>query len=163
MAWKRPEKPPYAPRKAFIGMDLTKTYPRSPREKLGGVVMLARTTDKARASQAGTTGEYHFGCPMDVHVLTFLGSDPGAFSKKVAELRDDAKIEAWAREQLTGKSADEIERFNADFAEDAPEPGSDGEKFMISERTRLGRADLSKWFDLLDLDEGRPVPQPSAA
>ena len=42
-------------------MDLTKTYPRSPKAKLAGVVMLARTTDKARANNAGTAGPYHFG------------------------------------------------------------------------------------------------------
>lgn len=144
-------------------MDLTKTYPRSPREKLAGLVMLARTTDKARAANAGTVGEYHFGCGMDQHVLAFLGSDPKTFAKKVAELRDDARIEAWAGEQLIVKSPDEIEYFNSDFAQDGPEPGSDGEKFFIGERTRLGRNDITAWFDLLDLDEGRPVPQHSIA
>jgi hypothetical protein len=144
-------------------MDLTKTYPRSPRAKLAGVAMLARTIDKARAHNAGTPGEYHFGCGMDKHVLGFLGSDPETFAKKVAELRDEATIEAWAREQLKGKSSAEIEHFNADFAQDGPAPGSDGERFLIGERTRLGRGDITTWFDLLDLDEGRLVPQPSAA
>jgi hypothetical protein len=142
-------------------MDLTKTYPRSPRAKLAGVVMLARTTDKARAHNVGTVGEYHFGCGMDKHVLGFLGSDPETFAKKVGELREDANIEAWAREQLKGRSQAEIEAFNADFAQDGPATGSDGEKFLISERTRLGRNDITRWFDLLDLDENRPVPQPS--
>jgi hypothetical protein len=121
-------------------MDLTKTYPRSPRATLAGVVMLARTTDKARAHNAGTPGEYHFGCGMDKHVLSFLGSDPKTFAKKVGELREDAKIEAWAREQLKSQSPADIERFNADFAQDGPAPGSDGEKFLISERTQIGRA-----------------------
>jgi hypothetical protein len=144
-------------------MDLTKTYPRSPRAKLAGVVMLARTTDKARANNAGTPGPYHFGCGMDKHVLAFLGSDPETFAKKVAQALDDATIEAWAREQLKGKSPSEIEHFNADFAQDGPTPGSDSEKFLIGERTRLGRNDITRWFDLLDLDEGRPVPQPSVA
>lgn len=144
-------------------MDLTKTYPRSPRAKLAGVVMLARTSDKARAYNAGTAGEYHFGCGMDKHVLAFLGSDPETFAKKVAQAPDDATIETWAREQLKSKSSSDIDSFNADFAQDGPEPGSDGEKFLISERTRLGRADITTWFDLLDLDEKRPVPQHSIA
>jgi hypothetical protein len=144
-------------------MDLTKTYPRSPRAKLAGVVMLARTLDKARASNAGTPGEYHFGCGMDKHVLAFLGSDPATFAKTVAQAPDDATIEVWAREKLAGSSPDAIEQFNAEFAHDSPEPGSDGEKFLIGERTRLGRGDITTWFDLLDLDEGRQVPQPSIA
>jgi hypothetical protein len=144
-------------------MDLTKTYPRSPRAKLAGVVMLARTTDKARASNAGTPGEYHFGCGMDKHVLAFLGSDPETFAKKVAQAPGDATIEAWALEKLAGSSPDAIEQFNAEFAQDSPEPGSDSEKFLISERTRLGRSDVTTWFDLLDLDEGRLVPESSVA
>src|SRR5271166_4057962 len=144
-------------------MDLTKTYPRSPRAKLAGVVMLARTTDKTRAHNAGTAGEYHFGCGMDKHVLAFLGSDPETFAKKVAQAPDDTTIETWAREKLKSKSSSAIDSFNADFAQDGPEPGSEGEKFLISERTRLGRADITKWFDLLDLDEKRPVPQHSIA
>jgi hypothetical protein len=140
-------------------MDLTKTYPRSPRAKLAGVVMLSRTLDKARASNAGTPGEYHFGCGMDKHVLAFLGSDPESFAKRVAQAPDDATIESWARGQLKDTSPDAIEGFNAEFAQDAPAPGSDSEKFLISERTRLGRNDVTTWFDLLDLDEGRPIPQ----
>jgi hypothetical protein len=144
-------------------MDLTKTYPRSPNAKLAGVVMLARTTDKARAHNADTPGPYHFGCGMDRHVLSFLGSEPDAFAKTVADLRDDAKIEAWARQRLADKKPTEIETFNAEFAQDTPEPGGDGEKFFRSEQERLGRNDVQTWFEILDLDEGRPVPHRTAA
>lgn len=140
-------------------MDLTKTYPRSPKATLAGVVMLARTTDKARAHNAGTPGEYHFGCGMDKHVLSFLGTDPETYAKTVARLSDDASVEAWAREQLKNKSPAEINAFNADFAQDGPTPGSDSEKFFRSEQQRLGRDDIAAWFELLDLDEGREVPR----
>jgi len=40
--------------------DLTKEYPRSPRETLAGYLIAARTLDKCRAVLAGTAGEYHF-------------------------------------------------------------------------------------------------------
>ena len=144
-------------------MDLTKTYPRSPREKLAGLVMLARTADKARAHNAGTPGPYDYGCGMDRHVLGFVGSNPDEFAKQVAALRDDAKIETWVRERLQGKTDADIEAFNADFAHDGPDAGSAGEDFFRSEQRRLGRPDITSWFELLDLDEGRPVPQRSAA
>jgi hypothetical protein len=140
-------------------MDLTKTYPRSPKAKFADVVMLARTTDKARASNAGTAGPYHFGCAMDRHVLSFVGSDPESFAKTVAALGDDEYIESWARKLLASKTPAEIETFNAEFAQDGPEPGSEGEKFFNAERERLGRDDVASWFDVLDLDEGRDVPQ----
>ncbi len=139
-------------------MDLTKTFPRSPGVKFAGLVMLGRTTDKARAHNAGTPGPYHFGCGMDKHVLGFLGTDPEAFAKLVAAHPDDAAIEAWADERIKGKSAAEIGTFNAEFALDGPEPDSDSEKFFKSEQERLSRKDVSTWFELLDVDENRPVP-----
>ena len=39
-------------------MNLTKEYPRSPYEKVGGYVMLGRTIDKARAKLENALGEY---------------------------------------------------------------------------------------------------------
>ena len=161
-----PERPQMALRragKAQKDVDLSKTYPRSPRAKLAGLVMLARTADKARANNGGTPGVYHFGCGMDRHVLGFLGTEPEAFAKTVAQLSTDDRIATWALERLKGKSAADVDRFNAEFAQDAPAPGSDGELFFRGERERLGRADIATWFDLLDADEGREVPHPVAA
>jgi len=144
-------------------MDLTKTFPRSPKAKLAGLVMLARTTDKARAHNADTPGPYHYGCGMDTHVLGFVGSDPASFADTVARLGDDAAIEGWAQERLRGKNQSEIASFNADFAEDGPASGSDAERFFHSERQRLHRGDIKTWFELLDVDEGRDVPVRTAA
>ena len=43
-----------------LARDLSKTPPRSPRERLGGFVIAARMLDKARADLAGTQGEYNY-------------------------------------------------------------------------------------------------------
>ena len=40
--------------------DLTKEPPRSPRDMLGGFVILARCLDKCRAFLLGINGEYNF-------------------------------------------------------------------------------------------------------
>jgi Domain of unknown function (DUF5069) len=49
-----------------IGIDLRNSDPRSPLDVLGGVKLLARIIDKARASVAGTNGRYIFyDCPLD--------------------------------------------------------------------------------------------------
>ena len=50
----------------LLAPDLTKNFPRSPRETLAGYVIAARAVDKCRAVLAGTAGEYHSGCPVDV-------------------------------------------------------------------------------------------------
>src|SRR5437879_13867219 len=52
--------------------DLTKEYPRSSRELLGGYVHLARMIDKARARGAGGNGAYIYRRPLDKTLLSFL-------------------------------------------------------------------------------------------
>jgi len=41
-------------------LDLTKQFPRSPRDTLAGYIYAARLTDKCRAVVAGTNGGYHY-------------------------------------------------------------------------------------------------------
>ena len=43
-----------------IAKDLTKEAPRSPRIRLGGYAIIARTIDKGHAHLAGTTGDYRY-------------------------------------------------------------------------------------------------------
>src|SRR5476649_653595 len=137
-------------------MDLTKTVPRSVKDlSLGGIVMLARTTDKARASAAGTVGEYHYNCGMDQKVLAFVGVDHEEFAK-LASANDDAKLRALLRERfLKTKTPAEITSFNADYLKLSPDKGSDSEKYFLDLRAKVApdRTDVTTWPDLLDLDE----------
>ncbi len=146
-------------------MDLTKSYPRSVRDRLAGVVMLARTTDKAKAKANGNVGEYHYNCPMDQAVLGLLGIDHEAFLDKVKHAKNDGEIEAYVKEFVAKKDPAEIAKFNADFLNHAPEKGSDGEKYFLELRNEVApdRTDVTTWADVLDLDEKRPVPHRVAA
>ena len=142
-------------------MDLTTTHPRSPKERLAGLDSLARTIDKAKAHNAGTLGDYDYDCPHDKPLFEFLGTDGATFARKVGELETDAAIVDWlSRESLSKKTPADFDRFNAERERWHPDPGSHSEHFFHSERERLGRPDLETWFDLLDVDEGRPVPEP---
>jgi len=147
-------------------MDLTKTYPRSVRERFAGIVQIGRTTDKARAYKAGTIGEYHFNCGMDRAVFEFLGiKDHEAFADRAAST-DDASFERWLSDTyVSKKSKADIDRWNREWLEHRPEPGSDGEKYFIQLRDQIapGRKDVRSWPDLLDLDEHRDVPERAAA
>ena len=53
-------------------MDLTQSFPRSPKMKMSGLVMVPRMIDKARAYNAEALGEYIFPCPLDKIILKFL-------------------------------------------------------------------------------------------
>jgi len=142
-------------------MDLTKTFPRSAKAKFAGLNMLGRTTDKARAFNAGTLGEYHYNCGMDQKAFALLGIDHETYAKKVAELKDDAAIERWVKDAfLKAKTEAEIDAYNKTIEELHPEAGSEGEKYFLELRDTVapGRTDVTTWPDLLDLDEHRQVP-----
>ncbi|MGH7709561.1 MAG: DUF5069 domain-containing protein [Vulcanimicrobiaceae bacterium] len=146
-------------------MDLTKSYPRSVHEKIAGVVMIARTADKAKAEANGNVGEYHYNCPMDKAVFGFLGIDHEKFLEKVRTAKGDAEIEAYVREFTAKKPPAELEAWNKQFASYKPEPGSEGEKYFFELRSEVApdRTDVTAWPDLLDLDEKRAVPKRLAA
>jgi hypothetical protein len=142
-------------------MDLTKQYPRSPNELMAGLVSLARTTDKARAFNAGTLGEYRYDCPLDKEVFEFLGIDHDEFAKQAGKLVD-VQLEEWVRSTFaSNKSPAEIAKFNAEFLADAPAPSSESEKRFLAARERINpsRTDVVTWPALLDLEEGR-LPSP---
>jgi hypothetical protein len=143
-------------------MDLTKSYPRSVRAKFAGVVQLGRTTDKAHALLTGTLGDYHYNCGMDKALFEFLGIDAVEYVQKVAELKDDTKIEAFARTEFTSKKSQaELDAWSEKWLATGPAPGSDSETFFLGLRSQVApsRTDVTSWPDLLDLDEKREVPQ----
>lgn len=146
-------------------MNLTRSYPRSVHEPLAGIVQLARTLDKARAYNEGTLGEYHYNCPMDQALFNFLGTDHVEFARRAAEL-SDPEVERWVHEMfLSKKTSTQIREWNDSWPKHGPDKGSESEKFFLELRDRLAptRIDVTAWADLLDLDEGRTVPNRRAA
>jgi hypothetical protein len=146
-------------------MNLTIEKPRSPKDKLVGLLSLKRVIDKAKAYNEGQLGEYDYDCPHDKPVFEFLGTNGAEFARKVKELGSDDAIAAWVQSEfLSKKSAEEIEKYNAQRLHWHPEPGSPGAQYFEGLREQLapGRKDVVTWFDLLDLDEGRPVPTPTS-
>jgi Domain of unknown function (DUF5069) len=90
-----------------LAKDLTKNYPRSPRETLAGYVIAAPTLDKCRATLAGTAGEYHFDCPLDNFFFAFSGISAEDFKKFVATGASDEEVANWIEE--TAKKRQRIE------------------------------------------------------
>jgi hypothetical protein len=142
-------------------MDLTVDKPRSAKDKLVGLVSLKRVIDKAKAYNEGHLGEYDYDCPHDKPLLEFLGTDGKTFAAKVKELQTDDAIVGWLRPMLAKKTPAEIEAFNTDRMRWHPDPASHSSEYFDNLRESIapGRSDIVTWFDLLDLDEGRPVPR----
>jgi len=142
-------------------MDLTITVPRSAKDKLVGLVSLKRVIDKAKAHNESTLGDYDYDCPHDKPLFEFLGTNGEEFARKVKELVTDEAIGAWVQSAfLSKKTPAEIEAFNAARMHWHPEPGSPSEGYFNGLRQQVApnRPEIVTWFDLLDLDEKRPVP-----
>ena len=76
-------------------LNLARTPARSPREKLGGLLMLARTIDKMRAElPGGDLGQYQIK-GFSTRLLEGLDITPDALREIVAQAEDDDAIVAW--------------------------------------------------------------------
>ena len=140
-------------------MDLTKSSPRSVGETMLGIVQLARATDKAKALAHGTIGEYKYDCPMDHSLFEYLDMDSKAFLELVNNAKSDYEIEAYAKRFVARKDPRNIEAFNKKFLSAVPTGESLTHFEELRSKIAPSRTDVVSWSDLLDLEEGRTVPQ----
>jgi len=137
-------------------LDLTKEFPRSPREKLGKFIIAGRTLDKCRATINGTAGEYHFNCPLDETFFEFANIDAEEFKEK-AKTANDEEMAKFINEK-TNKSDDEIIQWNNKYRYmKIDQMDLDSQKFLeeyIDEVVPKGKI-VYYWFDVYDIEEGR--------
>ena len=79
-------------------MDLSKAFPRSPKQEMAGLVHLPRIIDKGRAYKENKLADYIFPCPLDKIILNFLKVDTEVFANMTRD-KKDAEINDWAKEQ----------------------------------------------------------------
>ena len=88
-------------------IDLTKAPPRSPREELGGLCMLPRMIDIARAKlPGGEIGQYQIGRGMSGLVLRHLEMEADEFVELVRNADSDEELAA----QLNGRRTERENR-----------------------------------------------------
>jgi hypothetical protein len=140
-------------------MDLSRTYPRSPKMKMSGLVQLARMVDKARALRKNKISDYIYPCPLDKIILNFLCIDPDVFAIKAVDCGDD-EISAWSQEILKDKNATEIDFINGQILERRPD-SEDQLKYFREIRNKINpsREDINTCVDLMDLEEGQLPPK----
>ena len=144
---------------ARASYDFTKpgNAPRSQREQLGGLHILPRGIDKMRAHITGTLGEY---------TLSHLGIEPFGvtreqFEHAVRENDTDEGVLEWLYRHGRRPTDAEVEAFNHEQAAAGLNNPKQRESFL-RERERLGFGhwtDITTFFDLNDLDDGREVPR----
>jgi len=134
--------------------DLTKEPPRSPRIRLGGYVILARTTDKCRAFLAGNIGEYHFDCPLDNMLFGFKGVTGADFKAKVESGATDADLAAWIDSNGIPKTPAEIKEWSDGMEATNPYNNPERREWFAEQTKALG-LDPAKTtlFDWLEADD----------
>ena len=142
----------------LLAKDLTKDYPRSPRETLAGYVIASRMLDKCRAVLAGTAGEYHFDCPLDNQFLGFTGIASDEFKAFVATGVTDAEVAAWIEQHSKIKERPEIVAWTNKLRATRPcDMPIELQQFLEDYIPKVvpKNRPVYVWFDVYDLEEGR--------
>ncbi len=136
-------------------MDLTRQPPRRPSNlAVAGIVGAARMTDKARAYNNETLGEYIYGenSGLDQRVLTFLGISANTYADAAGE-HDDIALGNWVLE-TSEKTTAEIAEFND--TELSQLPDTDAHKQRLKDRLARyapGRTDITTVLQSMELDD----------
>ncbi len=135
--------------------DLSRQPPRSARVRLGGLVILPRMLDKGRAELAGTNGDYHYACPMDMRLVSFLGLDAAALKEQLASGKGDGEILAWILCNRKNQHTDSTMAEWSAFQERRVPTDPETREFFnsIHSKSAPQREDIATWFDLLDVDD----------
>ena len=142
----------------LLAKDLTRDFPRSPREMLAGYVIAARAVDKCRAVLAKSGGEYHSGCPVDAIFLDFAEIPYDKFRKFVATGATDAEIADWIKKNAKRRPRIEIIRWNNELRAkrmcDLPDKLQEYMEDYIPKFVPRNRP-VYVFFDVYDLEEQR--------
>ena len=136
---------------------------RSPRDQIGGIVLLGRILDKIRlnAREGSLPPGYHLGLipgsrTFDDRVCRFLNVDFDALSARTLQGGTDEEILEWCFENGRKPDAEQIEVWNTFMLKrgwrDSASAG------LVKQRAEAGldhREDLVTFFDMMDVEEGR--------
>jgi hypothetical protein len=140
-------------------MDLTQLIPRSPKNKLVGIVMIPRMLDKARAYNSKSLGEYIYPCPLDKIILNFLGIDHEELASQAQKLTDK-EIELWVNKKLSNKSINDKENINKKILERKPNTKESINRFnLIRDKINPSLKNLTTWVELIELEERQITPK----
>ena len=136
-------------------MDLSKVFPRSPKQKMAGLVHLGRMIDKARAYKEKKLADYIYPCPLDNIILNFLCIEADTFANITVEKKEE-EISNWVKGLIKSKTPNDLVLINKIILEKKPD-SEDRLQYYNKTRDNIdpSRSDITTWVDLMDLEEGR--------
>ena len=140
-------------------MDLTQFIPRSPKNKLAGIVMIPRMLDKARAYKSESLGDYIYPCPLDQIILDFLDIDHEKIAYQAQKLTDK-EIELWINEILSNRSLSDKENVNKKLLGRKPNTKESIKRFnLIRDKINPSIKNVTTWVELIELEERQITPK----
>jgi len=136
-----------------------KKYPRSPQEKVGGMVYFGRMLDKIRLMESGELpGDLHanLGGGFDAACADFLAVDYKKLRERVLAGLDDEPTLAWCRETGRNPDADQTETWNVFMC--GRGRNDDLSEILARRKKESGfetRDEIRTMFQYIDADEGR--------
>jgi hypothetical protein len=137
-------------------LDFTERPPRGPRERLDGLLMLARTIDKFRASLPGGRLNGYRIAGMSGRLLGWLGVDEESMRQQVAAAATDDDVARWLRERT---DASQYAAFN-ERMENRSLADVEDKTHAYELYPWLRESDIVKLFDIMEEDDRRTF-QPS--
>ncbi len=134
--------------------DLMQEPPRSPRQRIGDYVLIARMADKCRATLNGTNAEYHFNCPLDNMLFDFKGVNGDEVCQVLLHGASDEQLLDWFDSHGTPKAPEEIKAWSAHMERFSFYGVPEKAEWFSQECRQLG-LDPSQvsLFDLLEADD----------
>ncbi len=140
------------------------TYPRSPKDLLGGIAHLGRFIDKIRLRHAGQIQDYNYvTVGFDKYLVDFLGIDAKAFEQRVLAGGTDEELLAWVKANSSKPSDQEIAQWSQGLLVSGPKDDAARQRFQgrlqdIANKRGVAVSSLpsvTTWADVIELDEGR--------
>ena len=134
--------------------NLGQEAPRSPRERLAGFIIAARTAEKCKAEVSGQTGEYHYNCPLDNMLFSFKGIDAAQFRAAVQEAKSFEELGAWLHGHGTPKTDEEIKAWGDGLEAFLPVTDPGRREWFTKTCQDLGvDPQTTTMFDMLEADD----------
>ena len=134
-------------------------YPRSPQEKVGGMVYLGRMVDKIRLMAAGDLHpdlHANLGQGFDERITAFLAVDYSELKNRVTEGGSDEEVLEWCFQKGTRPTEEQIEIWNSFMVKRG---WSDELSERLASRKKESgfesRDDIQTMCHYIDADEGR--------
>ena len=138
------------------------SHPKSPHDRVGDMVWVARMFDKARKMQTGELHpDYHanLGKGHDARCCNFLKVEYSGVREQIALGADDDELREWCFVNGREPDAFDIEVWNAYMTKLGHRDENPGFAEFIAERKKAygieARDDLVTFFHLIEHDEGR--------